>query len=90
MPAIQTTASKRSVRAPQPLKKATNLSLSVDVLEAAKALDLNISQVCDNYLRELVTQEQTRRWRIEHADFIAAYNATVEAQGMPLDQWRTF
>jgi len=90
MSASQTTASKRNVRAPQPLKKATNLSLSADVLAAAKALDLNISQVCDNYLRELVTQEQTRRWRIEHADFIAAYNATVEAQGMPLDQWRTF
>jgi len=90
MSASQTTASKRSVRAPQPLKKATNLSLSADVLDAAKALDLNISQVCDTYLRELVTQEQTRRWRIEHADFIAAYNATVEAQGMPLDQWRTF
>lgn len=90
MSASRTTASKRSVRAPQPFKNATNLSLSADVLDAAKALDLNISQVCDNYLRELVTQEQTRRWRIEHANFIAAYNATVEAQGMPLDQWRTF
>ena len=90
MPTIPTTASKRGVRTLQPLKKATHLSLSADVLDAAKALDLNISQVCDTYLRELVTQEQTRRWRIEHADFIAAYNATVQAQGMPLDQWRTF
>ena len=90
MSAIQTKASKRNARALQPLKKATNLSLSADVLDAAKALDLNISQVCDTYLRELVTQEQTRRWRIEHADFVAAYNATVQAQGMPLDQWRTF
>jgi antitoxin CcdA len=90
MPAIQTTAPKRSARSRQPLKRATNLTLSADVLDAAKALELNISQVCDDYLRQMVTQEQERRWRSEHADFIAAYNATIELEGLPLDQWRTF
>ena len=90
MPAIQTTAPKRSARSRQPLKRATNLTLSADVLDAAKALELNISQVCDTFLRQMVTQEQERRWRSEHADFIVAYNATIEAEGLPLDQWRTF
>jgi len=90
MPTIQTTAPKPSVRARQPPKRATNLSLSADVLDAAKALELNISQVCDTYLRELVMQEQKRRWRSDHADFIAAYNATIDTEGLPLDQWRTF
>jgi len=90
MPVIQSTAPQRSVRVRQRLRKATNLSLSVDVLEAAKALELNISQVCDSYLRQLVMQEQERRWRSDHADFIAAYNATIETEGLPLDQWRTF
>ena len=90
MPAIQTTAPKRVARARQPLKRATNLTLSADVLDAAKALELNISQVCDNHLRQMVTQEQERRWRSDHADFIAAYNATIELDGLPLDQWRTF
>jgi len=61
-----------------------------DVLDAAKALELNISQVCGTYLRELVMQEQKRRWRSDHADFIAAYNATIDTEGLPLDQWRTF
>ena len=88
MPAIQTIAPKRRSR--QPLKRATNVTLSADVLDAAKALELNISQVCDNHLREVVTQEQERRWRSEHADFIVAYNATLDAEGLPLDQWRTF
>ena len=88
MPAIQATAPKRRSR--QPLKRATNVTLSPDVLDAAKVLELNISQVCDNHLREVVTQEQERRWRVEHADFIVAYNATIEAEGLPLDQWRTF
>ena len=71
-------------------KRAANLSLSTDVLEAAKELEINISQVCDNYLRELVRREQERKWREDHTDFVAAYNATVEAEGLPLDEWRGF
>nr|WP_231570791.1 type II toxin-antitoxin system CcdA family antitoxin [Thauera sp. SWB20] len=71
-------------------KRAINLSLSSDVLDAAKQLDINISQVCDTYLREVVRREQERKWREDHADFIAAYNATVEAEGLPLEAWRSF
>ena len=85
MPAIQST---RRARTGLPGKRATNLSS--DVLEAAKDLGINISQVCDNYLRDLVTCEQGRKWREDHADFIAAYNATVEVEGLPLDEWRSF
>lgn len=71
-------------------KRAANLTLSADVLESAKSLGINISQVCDNYLRVLVRQEQERRWRQEHSEFIAAYNSIVEEEGLPLDQWRSF
>jgi len=71
-------------------KRPTNLSLRGDVLDAAKALGLNVSQVCDARLREVVRQDQERRWRIEHADFIAAHNAIVEAEGLPLEAWRAF
>jgi antitoxin CcdA len=71
-------------------KRAINLTLSVDILTAAKALDINISQVCDAHLREVVQREQERRWREEHADFIVAYNTTVETEGLPLDEWRSF
>ncbi len=71
-------------------KRAANLSLSADVLDAAKELRLNVSQLCDQYLRETVRREQDRRWREEHAAFIDAYNATLEADGLPLDPWRTF
>ena len=90
MPTIQTNVPQHTDRARQPLKRATNLTLSADALDAAKALGINISQVCDNYLRQLVTQEQERRWRSEHADFIVAYNAILDAEGLPLDQWKTF
>lgn len=86
---MTTTASKR-VHSRSPGKRPVNLSLSEDVLEAAKALQMNISKACDALLREAVRQEQARRWREEHADFIAAYNATIETEGLPLDEWRSF
>jgi antitoxin CcdA len=35
-------------------------------------------------------RERERRWREEHADFIAVYNRTVEAEGLPLAEWRSF
>ena len=71
-------------------KKATNITLSADVLNEAKALGINISQACDQYLRGLVKREQERRWLADNADFIAAYNAGLERDGLPLDAWRTF
>jgi post-segregation antitoxin (ccd killing protein) len=44
----------------------------------------------DVFLRKLAQQEQDRRWQAEHAEFTAAYNADIEAAGVPLDPWRTF
>lgn len=71
-------------------KKATNITLSADVLSGAKALGINISQACDQFLRGLVTQEQERRWLADNTEFIAAYNEGVARDGLPLDAWRTF
>ena len=90
MPTVQTPTVNRQPRARQFAKRATNLSLSVDVLDAAKSLQINVSQVCDSHLRDVVRREQEVRWRSEHADFIAAYNACIETEGLPLDEWRTF
>ena len=51
---------------------------------------VNISQPKDNHLSGFVMSEKANKWREQHADFIAAYNATVEEQGLPLDEWRSF
>jgi len=83
----------RDITMPPPAaaaKKATNITLSVDVLNEAKSLGINISQACDQYLRELVRRERERRWREDNAEFIAAYNRRVETEGLPLEQWRMF
>jgi antitoxin CcdA len=59
-------------------------------LDAAKLLQMNVSKLCDSYLREVVQREQERRWREEHMEFVEAYNATIESEGLPLQQWATF
>ncbi len=53
-------------------------------------MNLNISKLCDAYLQTYVKEEQARRWREEHAAFVAVYNDTVAAEGLPLDEWKTF
>ena len=88
--AMPATPTARRVQTGISGKRAIHLSLSRDVLEAAKRLDINISQVCDNYLREVVRRELERQWRQDHADFIAADNASIEAEDWPLDEWRSF
>ena len=80
----------RSVRVNAAGKRAVNLSISKDVLSAAKELGINISEVCDSHLREIVRSELQRRWKIDHAEFISAYNETVDKEGLPLEQWRGF
>lgn len=87
---MPTTQSVRRAQSGRPGKRAINLSLSADALDAARQLNINISQVCDTYLREMVRNEQERCWREEHADFITAYNATIEVENLPLDKWRSF
>lgn len=64
---MSTSKTARRTRAGSPGKRPTNLSLSSDVLDAAKDLEINISQVCDSHLREVVRREQERRWRADHA-----------------------
>ena len=40
--------------------------------------------------RERMRAQGGRRWRAEYADFMAAYNAILRIEGLPLDEWRTF
>lgn len=86
-------STSRTTRRPHPDlpgKRAINLSLSTDVLETARQLGINISQVCDKHLREVVRLELENKWREEHADFIAAYNAAIDAESLPLEEWKNF
>ena len=52
--------------------------------------DLNVSQPCGVQLPEVVSGERERSWRIQHADFVAGHNATVDNEGVPLEARRSF
>lgn len=82
-----TTLSKTSKR---PTRQPTNLTIDSSVLADAKAMGINISRACEAHLIELVRQEKARLWKARHADFVEHYNATVDREGLPLDEWRQF
>jgi len=72
------------------LKKPVNLTISIQVLEDARKMGINISKVCDAFLTDLIKEEKARRWQTENAEFISTYNEIVDKEGLPLDEWRTF
>ena len=71
-------------------RKATNITLSQEVVADAKELGLNLSKTCERLLRETIRMEKRRRWACEHADFVAAYNQSMQEEGVALEQWRSF
>lgn len=71
-------------------KKTTNISLAMDVYVDAKKFGINISQVCEQRLREEIQARKGPMWNELHADFIATYNKQVEAEGVALEEWRGF
>ena len=71
-------------------KKATNLSLNSKVLEMARELGMNLSQTVDGLLAEEVKRRYWEKWNEENKDAIAAYNARIAKEGLPLAKYRTF
>jgi len=71
-------------------KKATNLSLNTKVLEMARELGMNLSQTVDHLLAEEVKRVYWERWNEENKDAIAAYNARIAKEGLPLAKYRSF
>ena len=71
-------------------RKPTNVSLDSDLLEAAKALGINISRACERGLAEQVSETRATRWLEENEHALASSNAFVEKRGLPLVRHRQF
>jgi antitoxin CcdA len=71
-------------------KKATNLSLNASVLEAARALGMNISQTVDELPAKEVKRRYWLQWNEENMEAIDHYNARIQAEGLPLAKYRSF
>lgn len=71
-------------------KRSINLSLNSAVLDQARELGLNISQMVDQLLANEVEKAYWARWNTDNAQAIADYNARIEREGLFSDRWRTF
>jgi len=71
-------------------KVATNLSVRADLVRAARALDLNLSEVLELALEQAIRDGERRAWAAENEDAIDAYNRQVEKRGVFSDHWRKF
>ena len=71
-------------------KKPTNVSITSDLLEKAKGLNINLSATLEAALAEQLRAEQRIQWKAENAKAIQAYNSFVEANGVFSDGLRKF
>lgn len=71
-------------------KKATNLSRAADVLNMAKELEINISEMVDARLATGVKRRYWEHWRECNREAFDAYNIHIAKHGLPLAKYRTF
>jgi len=71
-------------------KKATNVSLSAELVEEARKLGINVSEACQTGLAAEVKKTREAAWKVENRDAIESWNAYIRENGMPYDQYRQF
>lgn len=73
-----------------PARRATNITLPVDLLAQARALGLNVSQICERGLRDEIAKSQAEQWRQDNREALVSSNDYVEEHGLPLADYRQF
>lgn len=71
-------------------KRATNISLPVDLVEEARRLKVNLSAACERGLVEEVRQARAAEWLASNREALDWSNAYVEKHGIPLARHRKF
>jgi antitoxin CcdA len=71
-------------------KRATNVSIRSDLLDAAREAGVNLSATLERALAEELASVQRARWREENREAIDAYNEHVSAHGTFSDGVRSF
>jgi antitoxin CcdA len=71
-------------------KRATNVSVRVDLLAAAREAGLNLSATLERALTGELAELKRRKWREVNEEAIAAYNEFVDTHGTFSDDVRSF
>ena len=69
---------------PKGKRRSVNLTIRQDVMEAAKALDLNVSRAAEAGIVEAIRQARGKAWRKDNHQAIEAHNARVASEGVLL------
>ena len=64
------------------LRKATNVSIRTDLLDAARELKLNLSREFETHLENVVRKNRAEQWLKDNREAIDAYNRYVEEHGV--------
>ena len=71
-------------------KKPTNLSINSDLLKKARELDINLSVALELTLTNQLQAKQAQQWLEQNRSAIAAYNQSVDENGVFSDGLRSF
>jgi antitoxin CcdA len=71
-------------------KKAVNVSIQSELLDAARAEDINLSATLEAALADQLRIRRRDRWRTVNEAAIQAYNRDVDEHGLFGDHARSF
>ncbi len=69
-------------------KRATNVSLAIDLVADAKRFGINVSEACQSGLAAEVKKAREAAWKEENREAIESYNTYVREHGLPLARYR--
>ena len=72
------------------MKRAANLSVDAELLEEAKALNIDLSQTLEKALRTRVREAHGTRWRDENRAALKSYTDYIDRHSVWSDGLRSF
>jgi antitoxin CcdA len=73
-----------------PARRSTSLTLDRHLLDEARELGVNVSRAAEEGVALAIRAARARQWREENAAAIDDYNRFIDAQGVPLSEFRKF
>src|SRR6266550_1651450 len=71
-------------------KRAVNLRIDAEILAAAKAQGINISQTLEDELRKLTKKAREAKFREESREAIESHNRFIEKHGIWSEKYRSW
>lgn len=71
-------------------RRATNVTLSEQLVTEARTLDVNLSKAAEAGIAAAVRAERNRRWQEDHRERIDAFADWFEENGLPFQDLRVY